>query len=66
MLRLYEQRILPVVKTWVTSTVNREVAGSNPAAHRCLSDGCSSVAERQYPVAGSPAKTLVRAHSPRE
>lgn len=23
---------LPVVKTWVTSTVNREVAGSNPAA----------------------------------
>jgi hypothetical protein len=26
---------LPVVKTWVTSTVNREVAGSNPAIHRC-------------------------------
>jgi hypothetical protein len=37
---------LPVVKTWVTSTVNREVAGSNPAIHRYLSDGCSSVAER--------------------
>jgi len=27
--------LLPVVKTWVTSTVTREVAGSNPAAHRC-------------------------------
>jgi len=26
---------LPVVKTWVTSTVNREVAGSNPAIRRC-------------------------------
>jgi hypothetical protein len=29
---LFEIVSLPVVKTWVTSTVNREVAGSNPAA----------------------------------
>ncbi len=37
--RLYQAIILPVVKTWVTSTVNREVAGSSPAAgtiHRQL------------------------------
>jgi len=30
---------LPVVKTWVTSTVNREVAGSNPAAVKGSVDG---------------------------
>jgi len=33
---------LPVVKTWVTSTVNREVAGSNPVAGEC-----AGVAQRQ-------------------
>src|SRR5260221_13443629 len=36
---------LPVVKTWVTSTVNREVAGSSPAAGG-KSRQRSSVAER--------------------
>jgi hypothetical protein len=30
---------LPVVKTWVTSTVTREVAGSNPAAVKGPVDG---------------------------
>jgi hypothetical protein len=48
---------LPVVKTWVTSTVNREVAGSNPAAHRCKAVG---VAQWQSAIPGRwfPGKCL--------
>src|SRR5258708_7626399 len=54
------KRVLPVVKTWVTSTVNREVAASSPAA--CgESRQRSSVGRAPHPVAGSPAKNCVGA-----
>ena len=58
MLRLGKMKsTLPVVKTWVTSTVNREVAGSNPAVDRCKA---VDVAQWQSAIPGRwfPGKKL--------
>jgi hypothetical protein len=57
MLHLYNTKFtLPVVKTWVTSTVNREVAGSNPAIDRCkamdVAQWQSAIPGRWFPGRG--------------